>query len=153
MTLISINSWQYDVYTFNIFVHVTVGIRCQSQPVTIPAGGLVLCENTCTMFVDLLTLLIGLWFVKDVTGITVIYNTWSPFVIQYCILNFPFVYWSFCHWSCHVYIKISFIYGRGFLKHIADSNPARACVSLMLFCVGQMKNEVDGDYPSYRFIT
>lgn len=56
MTLISNKLSQYDVYTYNIFVHVTEKLRVGSQPVTIQAGGLVLCENTYTTFVNLLTL-------------------------------------------------------------------------------------------------
>jgi len=48
-------------------------------------------------------------------------------------------------------MKISITYGRGLLKHTADSNLARACVSLMLSSVGQMKSEVKGYYPNYVF--
>ena len=144
MTLISINSWQYDIYTFNIFVHVTVGIRCQSQSVTIPVGGLVLCENTCTIFVDRFMIWQGchrcysyLQYLKSFR------NALMYLEFSFCVLIFLSLILS-----C---LKISFTYGRGFLKHIAVSNRASACVSLMLFCVGQMKNEVNGGYPSYRF--
>jgi len=48
-------------------------------------------------------------------------------------------------------MKSSITYGRGLLKHTADSNLARACVSLMLSCVGQMKSGVNGGYPDYTF--
>jgi len=50
-------------------------------------------------------------------------------------------------------MKISIIYGRGLLKHTADSNLARAYVSLMLSCVDQMKSEVNGDYSNNTFHT
>lgn len=43
-------------------------------------------------------------------------------------------------------MEISITYGRELLEHTADSNLARACVSVMLSWVDQMKSEVTATF-------